>query len=204
MLTLEERGAWLEIINAMWFAKERGKLVGTVEELGLLLGCYTSVTEALISKFDRLNICEVERGSNGLVTLSSRRMVREESTRKNTRARVQRFREKRFCNGHVTLQKSEVRSQKSERYKEDLCLVESEEEEQNCRFAQSSEADRAPKVVSAKRGPLMSADTLEELKSNPAYSKIDVTAEAWKFRTWCEVNRKSQSKRRFVNWLNRI
>ncbi len=42
------------------------------------------------------------------------------------------------------------------------------------------------------------------LKSNPAYLGIDVDRETGKCRTWCETNGKVFSRRRLVNWLNRV
>jgi hypothetical protein len=51
---------------------------------------------------------------------------------------------------------------------------------------------------------LMDAAAMEEFRNNPAYESIDLTKEAWKFKAWCEKNKKPQSQKRFVNWLNRI
>lgn len=58
-----------------------------------------------------------------------------------------------------------------------------------------------PKIV---RSPLMNRKTLQELKEVPAYEGIDLDKEAWKYKTWCDTNNKPPTKRRFVNWLNRI
>jgi hypothetical protein len=45
---------------------------------------------------------------------------------------------------------------------------------------------------------------LKELEILPAYNLIDVRREYSKMQTWCGVNRKMPSRRRFVAWLNRI
>ena len=45
---------------------------------------------------------------------------------------------------------------------------------------------------------------LNQLGTNPAYSLIDVRREYSKMQTWCSVNRKMPTRRRFVAWLNRI
>ena len=45
---------------------------------------------------------------------------------------------------------------------------------------------------------------LNQLGTNPAYSLIDVRREYSKMQTWCGVNRKMPTRRRFVAWLNRI
>jgi hypothetical protein len=47
-------------------------------------------------------------------------------------------------------------------------------------------------------------DWLNQLATNPAYSLIDVRREYSKMQTWCSVNRKMPTRRRFVAWLNRI
>lgn len=44
---------------------------------------------------------------------------------------------------------------------------------------------------------------IESLKANPAYAGIDVAQEFGKARAWCDVNKKTLSRRRFINWLNR-
>jgi uncharacterized protein YdaU (DUF1376 family) len=118
MLDLQSKGAWFEIINAMWTAPERGVISGTLEEFSLLLGCYIDVTSTILERFERLKICDFSRDGNGIVTLKCRRIVREEAERENNRERVAKFRKKQSGNGHVTPdvtdKKSEVRSQKSE------------------------------------------------------------------------------------------
>lgn len=45
----------------------------------------------------------------------------------------------------------------------------------------------------------LSAQQLKE-----AYKKIDVNLEYQKMASWCEVNKKLPTRRRFINWLNRI
>ena len=42
------------------------------------------------------------------------------------------------------------------------------------------------------------------IAADPAYTGIDVQTERAKMVRWCEVNRKQPTRRRFVNWLNRI
>jgi hypothetical protein len=48
------------------------------------------------------------------------------------------------------------------------------------------------------------ADWLKSIESNPAYTGIDVQREFAKCKAWCETNRKPASRRRFINWLNRV
>lgn len=44
---------------------------------------------------------------------------------------------------------------------------------------------------------------IASLGSDPAYKGVDVPREIAKCRVWCESNRKSFTRRRIVNWLNR-
>ena len=47
-------------------------------------------------------------------------------------------------------------------------------------------------------------DFVNELSKEDCYAGIDVRREYGKLVNWCKVNRKEATKRRFVNWLNRI
>lgn len=45
---------------------------------------------------------------------------------------------------------------------------------------------------------------IASLKTNPAYSHLDIDFEVAKATTWCEVNNRQNTQRFFVNWINRI
>ena len=51
---------------------------------------------------------------------------------------------------------------------------------------------------------LLTMKAIRELSENPAYEGIDLDKEAWKFKQWCETNNRTQSVKRFVNWINKI
>lgn len=44
----------------------------------------------------------------------------------------------------------------------------------------------------------------EGVIKDPAYAHINVAVEFGKCQRWCEVNKKQLTRRRFINWLNRI
>lgn len=44
---------------------------------------------------------------------------------------------------------------------------------------------------------------LESLKADPTYSGIDVGLQFGRCAQWCQVNKKQNTRRRFINWLNR-
>ncbi len=48
------------------------------------------------------------------------------------------------------------------------------------------------------------SEWLAGLKADPAYRGIDVDREHSKMMRWCRENRKQPSRRRFINWLNRV
>lgn len=60
------------------------------------------------------------------------------------------------------------------------------------------------KVVGRAAGAAPAPLSLDGFKSNPAYQGIDIDREHAKAVTWCQVNRKKLTPRRFVSWLNRI
>jgi hypothetical protein len=47
------------------------------------------------------------------------------------------------------------------------------------------------------------SEWLASLSANPAYKTLNVPAEFAKMTSWCSVNNRQPTRRRFVNWLNR-
>lgn len=43
----------------------------------------------------------------------------------------------------------------------------------------------------------------ESLKTNPAYTHVDIEREWGKCTAWCELRQKLPTRQRFINWLNR-
>jgi len=64
--------------------------------------------------------------------------------------------------------------------------------------------EKEKKTSAEVSAPATDAEWIETLKRNEAYHGINIEAEQAKMRTWCEVNKRQPSRRRFVNWLNRI
>lgn len=62
---------------------------------------------------------------------------------------------------------------------------------------------KTPKLPAAKL-PADDAEWIQSLKSNPAFQGIDVPVQVAKCQLWCSTNGKSFSRRRVVNWLNRV
>lgn len=67
------------------------------------------------------------------------------------------------------------------------------------------EEEKSAVPVSKKRSPPLAPDSewLEELQRQPIYQHVNVKAVFQKCWNWCEVNKASCTRRRFINWLNR-
>ena len=50
----------------------------------------------------------------------------------------------------------------------------------------------------------MDDEWLKGLSANQAYAHVDVPREFAKCTAWCDTNKKLLTRRRFLNWLNRI
>jgi hypothetical protein len=95
----------------------------------------------------------------------------------------------------------------------DIDIDRDKEEKSSC-FVLENEPSRASEIGSAspktpekkprRKSPMMNGDALQEFKRNPAYEGLDISREAWKFKTWCEKNEKPQTQKRFLGWLNRV
>jgi hypothetical protein len=65
--------------------------------------------------------------------------------------------------------------------------------------------EEEPKRKVGSRASALSPDALiSEMVSNPAYEGIDVRRELYKMVAWCNAHGKEPTRRRFVNWLNRV
>lgn len=105
--SLETRGFWLEMLCAM-YEQDVFRITGTYEELGQLASCSEAIAARSCVELKAKNVADVTLG-NGSVTLLSRRLKRELTSKENTRLRVQRHR----GNADVTVQ-SKSKSNKKE------------------------------------------------------------------------------------------
>lgn len=58
------------------------------------------------------------------------------------------------------------------------------------------------KKNTAKVAGEMTNEILDALAANPAYKKIDVQKEAWRFKAWCQENNHKPLVTSFVKFLN--
>lgn len=122
-LSLAARGVWIDLICALWNAPTRGKKTLTMEGWAGEIGKGVEEIRPIISELETQHIFSSSRKPNGGITITSRRMVREEKARESNRKRQREFYERHtkqktnaITNTDITgiYQKSEVRSQKSE------------------------------------------------------------------------------------------
>jgi hypothetical protein len=187
VLSLAARGAWVDIICVLHKSSTRGTLTLPARGWARIMGATEADFQSALSEIEEMKVGDVIRNGNGDVSVTCRRMMNESITREQTRLRVQNHRKKHgnkagneSGNADVTGNKSEVISQKSEDEKQ---------------TASVSVTDAS--VTSDE-------DWLKQLEILPAYNLMDVRREYSKMQTWCSVNRKMPTRRRFVAWLNRI
>ncbi len=110
--SLLARGLWIELLSLM-FLDSVSEISGTPDELSRIARCSRVELEAGLEELKRTQ-CASVTVCNGNVTVACRRLQKQRNARENTAKRVKRHREKQPGNAPVTVQKSEVRSQKSE------------------------------------------------------------------------------------------
>lgn len=186
-LSLAAKGGWIDVLCVLHSSSTRGTMTLPVVGWARVMGATVDQADAVITELDGMRIADVDRASNGDVTVSSRRMLRDYITREQTRLRVQRYREKEACNatgnGPETVHKSET--EKSE--------------VRNKTVGQSAKPPNRP----AGAGPTSDEEWLKTLSSEPAYAGLDVRREFGRMTQWCNANNRQPTRRRFVNWLNR-
>ena len=106
ILSLDARGAWIDLLCAMWIAPERGKLVWKKAQFEQFLGT-THDPEYGAQVFNELQdsgvgVFEYDEATH-IVTVMSRRILREEAKRNQTVKRVRRHR-----NASVTQKKRPI------------------------------------------------------------------------------------------------
>ena len=111
--SLGARGFWLEILCAM-YAQEVHTIAGSLERIARMTRCESAEVAKFSLELKEAKVCDVTI-CHGDVTLTSRRLKKELSTKENNRLRKQKER----CRNDVTIQsKSKSKSNKKEEEKE--------------------------------------------------------------------------------------
>lgn len=101
MCSHSTRGIWIDLLCLMWEAPERGKIEGTPDQISRMVGSSNGefqnfLNEANSTKFADVTICPSK------VTITNRRMMREQKDRESARLRKQRQRSHAPCHAKVT------------------------------------------------------------------------------------------------------
>lgn len=101
ILSLEAKGAWCDFLFFAHSSDHRGKLTYTVSGWARLWGCDVVTAQRCINEIKDTNIGNVTI-CNDEVTLTNRRMAKEEKIKEQTKLRVRRHRETQPCNADET------------------------------------------------------------------------------------------------------
>jgi len=116
VLTTVARGVWVEVLCALWWTEPgvRSKKL-SIPDWSRLCCVQESEFSDAISQFERHNICDLERHGNGDVTLTSRRMVKDDVLRADSRKRKAKFdaKKKKEHNGNAPVTDKSQRSSSS-------------------------------------------------------------------------------------------
>jgi len=104
--SFQTRGMWLEFLLHMMDSPTPGRISGTQESLGRLIGATPKELESFFAEVSLHKFANVTK-RNGKITLENRRMLREEKARRDNAERQRRHRRKRERNEHVTLYANE-------------------------------------------------------------------------------------------------
>lgn len=91
-LSLAGRGAWITIVCAMWRSAGRGKISMPLAGFCRLLGTTEAEASSVIDELIKTGICNAVTGHDKNITLTCRRMVREEKHRNSNALRQKRYR----------------------------------------------------------------------------------------------------------------
>jgi hypothetical protein len=98
MASSSTKGIWINALCFMWESQDRGRITGEKIAMARMLMCSNDEFEHFLEEADRLHFCDVERQENvrgdKILTLTNRRMFREEKSKKLHRDRQVRYEEK--------------------------------------------------------------------------------------------------------------
>lgn len=120
LLSAAARGVWMDLICHLWRSQSRGTMTLSPALWCMLLRVEEAERDRTFAELQRNAICNIVTGSDGAVTVESRRIVKEENARSGAAKRMQRYRERLASDAPVTPEKLEARSQKLEEEKKEM------------------------------------------------------------------------------------
>ena len=194
-------------ITMLAICDKNGEVQASIPGLARLAGVPVEDCEQAISKFlspdpysrtpddEGRRIEKIDGGWALLNHAKYRNMASKEEVKTANCERQKRYREKLKRNASVTPSNASVTHDR------DIADAEADADTKNKTLGESV-APSAP--TKAKKSDEPDESWLKGLASDQAYAGINVSTEFAKMSRWCEVNRKAPSRRRFINWLNRV
>lgn len=91
-LSLSSKGAWIDILCALWRAQNRGTLTCSIVQWARIIRADAEQARRVIDELVNTCVCDSVTLANGDITLISRRQVKEEKDRKMNAIRQERYR----------------------------------------------------------------------------------------------------------------
>lgn len=184
-MTAEEVGAYIRLLCYSW---DKGAIPNDDRILQRLAGCSTDALVAVRQKF--------APDSTGWLVNARLENVRDKQraySQRQTDAAKHRWDKSKLCHVNATAYATEMPPHMPEGMPE------------RCSPTPTPTLSLAPaKTVRAEVSAPTDEQWLTGLSLDPTYAGIDVKREFGKMSAWCATNKKQASRRRFVNWLNRV
>lgn len=120
MCSCSTKGIWIDLLCYMWEARDRGEVEGTEPLFIKLTGASPSEFKLFYDEAKLYGFCDIVTGSNGSITITNRRMSREEKAKKSNRMRQQTFRHNKKVtdnsNSKITLPSSTATASAKKKY----------------------------------------------------------------------------------------
>lgn len=163
-------------IESLCWACEKAECGFTGLNLGNVDWAFRRPVKEVVSSLAQKNLLSVEDGEIFVPAWEKRQRASDDS-----KPRVEKFRAKKNVTVTSPLQKRDCNGTEESRVEENII----------------------EKKASKASPQLTDEQWMETIKSNPAYSGIDVVREHGKAIAWCDTNRRQCTRRFFINWLNR-
>jgi len=106
-------GAWMRVLEQLHSSKETGVMSRPINSWAMIIGCTEKEADEFIKHIDKYDLASVEFGDD--ITISSRRMIRNEEERNGTADRVRKHRAKKVEIKTEVKEKKATNSKSSER-----------------------------------------------------------------------------------------
>ena len=209
------RLAWITILL---MANKDGEVTTSIPGLANRIGCSIPEAEEAIHKFlspDKYSRTQQDEGrrleiiEGGWVVLNHgkyRNKGSRSDAKEQNRIRQQRYRDKQQRNGESVTNNAPVTDHMYIADADADTDTEIGSERVSKRGDQPERVAKKQKrkVGSAKASPVTDEKFFTDLESDTCYAHVNILDEWAKMDRWCGVNKKQATRRRFINWINRI